>query len=240
MAGKPGGGRVDRGAWASTSGSNAEVVNLPRRIRVLVADSHAPTRAGVRASLDAESFDVVGEAPDARRAVALAEQLRPDICLLDIHMRGGGISAAEEISRSLPDCAVVMLTSSTDENDLFDSLRAGARGYLLKSMDPDRLGPALHGVLAGEAALPRVLVSRVLEEFQGRSRRKLFAKTQRPTQLTSREWEVMELLRDGLSTDEVATRLFVAPGTVRVHVSSVLKKLKVSDRASAIRALGGD
>jgi DNA-binding NarL/FixJ family response regulator len=224
---------------APTFRSSADVVST-RRIRVVVADGHAPTRAGVRASLDTDTFEVVGDAPNARLAVDLAVKLRPDICLLDVRMPGGGIVAAEEISRSVPDCAVVMLTSSADEDDLFDSLRAGARGYLLKNMDPDRLGPALHGVLAGEAALPRVLVSRVLEEFQGRSRRKLFAQAQRPTQLTSREWEVMELLRDGLSTDEVATRLFVAPGTVRVHVSSVLKKLKVSDRASAIRALGGD
>ncbi len=208
-----------------------------KRIRVLVADDHAPTRAGVRASLDAEGFDVVGEASNGRKAIELTNDLKPDVCLLDIHMPGGGIAAADEISRSLPDCAVVMLTYSRDDDDLFDSLRAGARGYLLKDMDPDRLGPALHGVLAGEAALPRSLVSRVLEEFQGRSKRKLFIKRQRPTQLTSREWAVMELLREGLSTEEVAGRLFVAPGTVRVHVSSVLKKLRVPDRASAIRVL---
>ena len=212
----------------------------PERIRVLVADDHAPTRAGVRASLDAEGFDVVGEASNGRKAIELTNDLKPDVCLLDIHMPGGGIAAADEISRSLPDCAVVMLTYSRDDDDLFDSLRAGARGYLLKDMDPDRLGPALHGVLAGEAALPRSLVSRVLEEFQGRSKRKLFIKRQRPTQLTSREWAVMELLREGLSTEEVAGRLFVAPGTVRVHVSSVLKKLRVPDRASAIRVLSGE
>ncbi len=211
-----------------------------KRIRVLVADDHAPTRAGVRASLDAEGFDVVGEASNGRKAIELTNDLKPDVCLLDIHMPGGAIAAADEISRSLPDCAVVMLTYSRDDDDLFDSLRAGARGYLLKDMDPDRLGPALHGVLAGEAALPRSLVSRVLEEFQGRSKRKLFVERQRPTQLTSREWAVMELLREGLSTEEVAGRLFVAPGTVRVHVSSVLKKLRVPDRASAIRVLSGE
>jgi DNA-binding NarL/FixJ family response regulator len=207
---------------------------------VLVADDHAPTLAGVRASLDTEGFEVVGEATSARTAVELAMDLKPDVCLLDIHMPGGGIAAAEEISRSLPNCAVVMLTYSREDDDLFDSLRAGARGYLLKDMDPDRIGPALHGVLAGEAALPRSLVSRVLEEFQGKSRRKLFAASRQPTQLTSREWEIMELLRQGLSTEEVATRLFVAPGTVRVHVSSVLKKLRVSDRTAAIRVLGGE
>ena len=211
-----------------------------RRVRVLVADDHAPTRAGVRASLDGEGFEVVGEASNGRAAVELAMSLEPDVCLLDIHMPGGGIAAADEISRALPNCAVVMLTYSRDDDDLFDSLRAGARGYLLKDMDPDRIGPALHGVLSGEAALPRSLVAKVLDEFQGRSRRKLFVKSARPTQLTSREWEVMDLLRQGLSTEEVATKLFVAPGTVRVHISSVLKKLRVPDRASAIRALGGE
>jgi DNA-binding NarL/FixJ family response regulator len=102
-------------------------VSAPR-VRVLVADDHAPTRAGVRASLDAEGFEVVGEAPNARLAVQLAIELKPDVCLLDIHMPGGGIAAADEISRSLPNCAVVMLTYSRDDDDLFDSLRAGARG----------------------------------------------------------------------------------------------------------------
>jgi DNA-binding NarL/FixJ family response regulator len=210
-----------------------------QRIRVLVADNQAATRAGVRASLDVAEFEVIAEASNANDAVELAVLLAPDLCLLDIHMPGSGIAAAEKISRELPDCAVVMLTYSRDDDDLFDALRAGARGYLLKDMDPDRLGPALRGVLAGEAALPRALVSRVLEEFQGRSRRKLFVQDQRPTQLTSREWEIMDLLRGGLSTDDVAQRLFVAPGTVRVHVSSVLKKLRVTDRAAAIKALAG-
>ena len=209
------------------------------RIRVIVADDHAPTRAGVLASLDVDGFDIVAEASNARAAVELAISLEPDLCLLDIHMPGNGIAAAEEISKSLPDCAIVMLTYSRDDDDLFDSLRAGARGYLLKDMDPDRIGAALRGVLAGEAALPRSLVSKVLEEFEGRSRRKLFMRAQRPTQLTSREWEIMELLREGLSTEDVATRLFVTPGTVRVHVSSVLKKLRVGDRASAIQVLSG-
>jgi DNA-binding NarL/FixJ family response regulator len=215
------------------------VVTDPR-IRVIVADDHAPTRAGVLASLDGDGFDMVGEASNARAAVELAVAFEPDVCVLDIHMPGNGIAAAEEISRLLPNCAIVMLTYSRDDDDLFDSLRAGARGYLLKDMDPDRLASALRGVLAGEAALPRSLVSKVLQEFEGRSRRKLFMRAQRPTQLTSREWEIMELLREGLSTEEVATRLFVTPGTVRVHVSSVLKKLRVGDRASAILALSGE
>ena len=210
------------------------------KIRVLVADDHAPTRAGIRASLGSEGFDVVAEAPNAARAVELAREVEPDVCLLDVHMPGSGIAAADEISRALPHCAVVMLTYSRDDDDLFDALRAGARGYLLKDMDPDRIGAALLGVLDGEAALPRSLVSRVIEEFQGRSTRKLFVRSKRPTELTSREWEIMDLLRQGLSTEDVARRLFVAPGTVRVHVSSVLKKLRVPDRAAALRMLDGE
>lgn len=209
------------------------------RIRVLVADDHAPTRAGVRASLDAGGFEVVAEVATAQQAVSQVLTLRPDVCLLDIHMPGGGIAAAEEVSQAVPDCVVVMLTYSRDDSDLFDALRAGARGYLLKDMDPDRLGPALRGVLDGEAALPRDLVARVLDEFHGRSKRRVFVRAQRPAQLTSREWEIMELLRQGLSTGDVAGRLFVSPGTVRVHVSGVLKKLRVTDRASALRMIDG-
>jgi DNA-binding NarL/FixJ family response regulator len=210
-----------------------------RRITVLVADDHAPTRAGVRASLDDDGFEVVAEASSARTAVAQAEHTQPDVCLLDVHMPGGGVAAARQISGLLPSCSVVMLTYSRDDDDLFDSLRAGARGYLLKDMDPDRLGAALRGVLTGEAALPRALVARVIEEFQGRGRRTVFSRNGRPAELTSREWEIMELLRQGLRTEDVASRLFVAPGTVRVHVSSVLKKLQVPDRDSALRRLEG-
>ena len=211
----------------------------PCRVRVLVADGQAATRAGVRASLDPVRFEVVGEASHARGAVELARAETPDICLLDIEMPGSGIAAASEISRAVPDCAVVMLTGSVNDDDLFDSVRAGARGYLLKDMDPDRIGPALLGVLAGEAAFPRSLVARVLEEFHGHSRRKVFSAGQRPTQLTQREWEIMNLLASGISTDEIARRLFIAPGTVRVHISTVLKKLRVGDRQSALRALVG-
>jgi DNA-binding NarL/FixJ family response regulator len=131
-----------------------------------------------------------------------------------------------------------MLTYSRESEDLFDALRAGARGFLIKDMDPDRLGSALRGVLSGEAALPRSLVSKVLEEFRGRSGRKVFMRERRSAQLTSREWEIMELLRQGLSTEDVAGRLFVSAGTVRVHISSVLKKLQVKSRSEALQMLG--
>jgi DNA-binding NarL/FixJ family response regulator len=206
----------------------------PPRVQALVADDHAATRLGVRQALTADGFDVVAEASTARAAVDLALEHRPDVCVLDIHMPGNGIAAAGEITRALPETAVVMLTYSRDEADLFDALRAGAQGFLVKDMDPDRLGPALRGVLAGEAALPRSLVARVLGEFRRSGGRRIIGRERGRASLTSREWEIMQLLRDGLSTEDVAARLFVSPGTVRVHVSNVVKKLKASDRDAAI------
>jgi DNA-binding NarL/FixJ family response regulator len=210
---------------------------MKEAITVVIADDHAPTRAGVCATLQADGFIVLGEASTARQAIDLSAQCLPDVCLLDVHMPGNGIAAAHRISATQPDVSIIMLTYSRDESDLFDALRAGARGYLLKDMDPDRLGAALRGVLSGEAALPRSLMARVLEEFRGGSGRRILQRDKRPVQLTSREWEIMLLLRDGLSTEEVARRLFVSPGTVRVHVSGVLKKLRVPDRKSAVRIL---
>lgn len=213
---------------------------MSEALRVVVADDHAPTRMGVRAALEAEGWEVVGDVHDAPLAVALALDTKPDVCLLDIHMPGNGIRAAEQIVRDLPQTAVVMLTASRDDEDLFDALRVGAAGYLLKDMDPDRLPAALKGVLAGEAALPRELVARVLEEFRGRSRRRILPGGRAAARLTSREVEVFELLREGLTTEQVAQRLFVSPVTVRGHVSTGIKKLRVKNRAEALELLGKD
>ena len=202
-------------------------------VRVVVADDHAPTRMGVRLALEEDGFEVVGEAATAPSAVQTAADQAPDVVLLDVHMPGGGIAAARTIARDLPDVAVVMLTVSRDDNDLFEALRAGARGYLLKDIDPSRLPHALRGVLEGEAALPRGLVARLVDEFRGRERTP--GQSLRATaSLTSREWEVLDLLRDGLDTAEIARRLFVSPVTVRTHVSAVLRKLKVGSREAAV------
>lgn len=162
---------------------------------------------------------------------------RPDVALLDINMPGNGIVAAGEITSRLPNTAVVMLTVSRDDDDLFAALRAGAAGYLLKDTDPDRLPMALLGVLRGEGALPRTLVARLVEEFRGRGKRRLTIRGKRNVELTPKEWEVLESLRDGLSTEEIAERLYVSPVTVRSHVSAILKKLKVPDRAAAVELL---
>ena len=210
-------------------------------LRVVVADDHPPTRAGVRGALEESGFEVVAEVGDARKAIDACVEHHPDVALLDIHMPGNGIAAAGEIGRKMPDVAIVMLTASRDDDDLFEALRAGASGYLLKDMDPDRLGVALRGVLSGEAALPRALVSRVLEEFRSRPRRRIGLAGQSPTaRLTSREVEVLDLLALGLSTEDIAGRLFVGKVTVRTHVANILKKLRVTDRDAAVRVARGE
>jgi len=209
-----------------------------RPVRVLLADDHAPTRAGVRHVLEADGFVVCAEVASGSAAIDAALAERPDVCLLDIRMPGGGIAAASEIARSRPDTAIVMLTVSRDDSDLFDALRAGACGYLLKDVDRAELPGALRGALAGEAPLPANLVARLIEEFRERGRRKrLLLKKNPGVQLRNREWEVLELLRDGLSTAEIAQRLFIAEVTVRTHVSSILRKLRVPDREAAVQLL---
>lgn len=207
-------------------------------IRVLVADDHPPTRAGVRVALEGNGFDVCAEVGDADSAIESARLERPDVCLLDINMPGDGIRAAEAISREFPDTAVVMLTVSRADDDLFDALRAGASGYLLKDIDPARLPLALRGVLEGEAALPRHLVALLIEEFrERRRRRRIPLRGRRGAELTDREWEVLELMRHGASTEEIAARLFISPVTVRTHVSAILRKLHVPTREAAIELL---
>ena len=209
---------------------------MSEKLRVLIADDHPMTRVGVRLALERGGFEICAEADDGPSAVESAIRERPDVCLLDIQMPGSGIKAAEEIARNVPNSAIVMLTVSRRDSDLFDALRVGASGYLLKDTDPDRLPLALRGVLEGEAALPRHLVALVIEEFRERGRRRPLLK-RRGVVLTDREWEVLELMSQGHTTFEIADRLFIEPVTVRTHVSAILKKLRVPTRQAALELI---
>ena len=209
--------------------------------RVLVADDHAPTRVGVRLALEGHGFRICAEAGSAAEAVAGALRERPDLCLLDIGMPGNGVAAAAEIKLRLPETSIVMLTISRDDGDLFESLQAGAAGYLLKDTSPSRLPLALRGVLDGDAALPRALTARVIDEFRRREqgrRLKAILRSKNIT-LSQREWEVLELLGQGLVTSEIAQRIETSDATVRSHVRGIVKKLHVPDRNAAVRLLRG-
>jgi DNA-binding NarL/FixJ family response regulator len=208
--------------------------------RVLIADDHPPTRAGVRAALERDGFVVCAEVSTAQEAVDEALRTAPEICLLDIHMPGSGIAAAATIAEALPQTDVVMLTVSDGNDDLFDALQAGAAGYLLKDTNPARLGPALRGLLNGEALLPRPLVAKLIAEFRDQSaRRRLPIFGPRGVQLTRREWQVLEFLRDGLTTREIAARLFVSRSTVRTHIAAILRKMDAPTREAALELLEG-
>ncbi len=206
-------------------------------LRVLIADDHAPTREDVRRALEADMrFEICATAADAAEAVQAAVRAMPDICLLDIRMPGSGLASAWEITARVPKAKIVMLTVSDDDADLFAALRAGAVGYLLKTMNMARLGDELHGVSCGAAAMSPALVARVLERFHGREPRWRRPVGREPTEgrLTSREWEVLELLTQGRSTAEISERLAVSVGAVRVHISAIVRKLEVADRAAAV------
>jgi len=210
------------------------------RIRVLIADDHAPTRADLREAIEQDDrLVVVAEAADGAGAVEAALREQPDLCLLDIRMPGSGIAVTREVTTRLPDTKVVMITVSVDDQDLLNALRAGAVGYLLKDSSLERLPDALIDTLNGGAAIPRRLVARLIAEFRDHGPRRRSIVTERGYDLTSREWEVFGLVRQGMSTSEIASRLFVSRATVRSHVAALLKKLNVPNR-DALRSLDAD
>jgi two-component system NarL family response regulator len=195
-----------------------------------------PTREDIRVALEADPrFHVCAEASDAAGAVEAAGRDRPDICLLDIRMPGGGVAATWEISARLPETKIVMLTASEEESDLLAALRAGAASYLVKTIDPRRLPHALHDVCEGRAAIPRDLVAVMVQHFRSsESRRRALRGSELAERLTSREWEVLGLLAQDLSTAQIARRLVLSKSAVRAHIAAVVRKLEVRDRHAAV------
>jgi len=206
--------------------------------RVLIAESQQPTRQGIRLLLQRNGFEVCAEAADANSALRAALRERPALCLVEAKLRGGGIGAAGRISSRVPGTEVVVLTDSADETELLEALRAGASGYLQTTIDPEALARALHATLRGEAAFPRALLGPVVEEFRARHDRRRLRLPGRPAiELSRRESEVLDLLRRGLATGEIADRLDISPVTVRRHIGLLLRKLRVPDRAAALKLL---
>ena len=207
-----------------------------RQLRVLLADDHAPTREDLRWALTQGGLQVCAEASDAAHAVQLALETSPDICLLDVRMPGGGVAAAWEISARLPTTKVVMLSVSDEDTDLFSALRAGAVGYLVKDLDLRLLPRALRDVAEGRAAIPRALVTRMVKQFHTNEPRfrTTAVSTDLGPRLTSREWDVLAALSEGLSTREISRRLQIKPSGVRAHISALVHKLGAADRDEAV------
>jgi DNA-binding NarL/FixJ family response regulator len=206
-------------------------------VRVLLAEPDAPTRAGIRLVLEGTGFEICAEPLDGAAALAAALECRPAICLLAERLPGGAVAALHDIYRRLPSAKLVLLTESDDLGPLFAAVRAGACGYVRKDRDPTRLPDTLRGVLAGEAALSRLMTHVLLERWRTRERGRTLATVPGAPAVTDRELDVLELMAEGLHTSGIAARLSISDVTVRRHVASVVAKLGVEDRAGAIRAL---
>ena len=207
-------------------------------VRLLIADDHPLTRDALAALLGSSGFEVVGEAADGLEALELAQSLRPDLVLLDLSMPGiDGLSALPRLRSACPGCEVVVLTASGTEENLLGAIRAGAAGYLLKNEPPERIVAFLHGVAHGEAALSGEVARRLLDQVRVGGRRGGAVPEHIARSLSAREVEVLLLLDDHLSTDDIAKRLFISEHTVRSHVKSLLHKLNVSSRREALETL---
>lgn len=220
------------------SAQEPSVTAPPGVVRVLIADDHEPTREEIRRAIEADPrFCVCAEAVDAPSAVDAALRERPDMCLLDVRMPGSGLAAGWEIGSRVPSAKLVMLTVSEEDRDLFVALSAGVAGYLLKSIDRRRLPHALWDIHQGTFTMPRQLMGRVAERFRGTAApRRSLAVSDASGRLTSREWQVLDLLARGLSTREVAAKLHITPVGVRVHTNAIVKKLGARNREEALEA----
>jgi DNA-binding NarL/FixJ family response regulator len=205
-------------------------------IRVLLADDQSLVRAGFRALLDAQpDIEVSGEAADGEEALSLVRQLRPDVVLMDIRMPLlDGLAATRRITGEdgLKDVRVVMLTTFELDEYVFEAIRSGASGFLVKDTEPDELLRAVRAVVDGDALLSPGVTRRLIAEFAARSKEPAAADVL--TQLTEREREVMALVGIGLSNEEIARRLVVSPLTAKTHVSRTMVKLGARDRAQLV------
>jgi DNA-binding NarL/FixJ family response regulator len=204
---------------------------------VLIADDQALMRAGFRLILEAEAdLEVVGEAADGLEAVAAAQRLRPDIVLMDVRMPGlDGIEATRRLTNSDCTAKVLMLTTFDMDEYVYESLRAGASGFLLKDVPPEQLVSGIRAVVSGEALLAPSVTRRMIEEFVRRPPSTAARPAPRELeQLTAREREVLVLMAHGLSNAELAREFVVSEATVKTHVAHVLAKLGLRDRVQAV------
>ncbi len=199
-------------------------------IRILIADDHAVVRQGLRALIGSEpGMELAGEARDGAEAVAKARTLKPDVILLDLHMpRTDGITAIREITSEQPTARILVLTSFVEDDQVFGAIKAGALGYLLKESEPDELLRAIRDVARGQSSLHPSIARKLILELN-----RPVAQPRSDEGLSDREVDVIRLVAQGLSNEEIGQRLFISEPTVRAHVSNILSKLHLANRTQA-------
>ncbi|MFL5892988.1 MAG: LuxR C-terminal-related transcriptional regulator [Solirubrobacterales bacterium] len=202
--------------------------------RVLIAEPHPTMRASMCRLLEAEGLVVCAQVADAEEAFRRSVAEQPHVSLLASPLPGGVLTAIQRISEALPRTKSVVFATAANREDLIASIRAGAHGYLVKDMNPDRLPQAIRGVLAGEAAIPRTLVADLLSELRGQQPGRSVAGRRGRVELTEREWQVLRLVSDRLSSKQIGHRLGLSPITVRRHLSSAARKLGARNRQQAV------
>ncbi|MBI3647544.1 MAG: response regulator transcription factor [Actinobacteria bacterium] len=216
--------------------ANAKSESGGEKLRVMVVDDHALFRRGLEMVLGQEpDIELVGEASDGAEAVERVIELMPDVVLMDVRMpKRSGIEAAGEIKDLLPHVKILMLTISDEEADLYDAIKAGASGYLLKEIPIEEVADAIRSVWQGQSRISPSMASKLLTEFASMSK----ASTDRPQmpapRLTDREMEVLKLVAQGMNNRDIAKELFISENTVKNHIRNILEKLHLHSRMEAV------
>ena len=205
-------------------------------IKILIVDDQALFREGLKTLLSTQlDFDLVGEAGNGEEALRLAVQNHPDVVLMDLRMPVlDGVNATRRLNSQLPDCRVIVLTTFDDDEVVFDGLRAGAVGYLLKDVSSEKLYEAIRTAARGEYFLQPSITTKVMTEFARISRPAPVAIEPLLEPLTTRELEIIRMVATGASNKEIADKLVIAEGTVKNHITSILGKMNVKDRMNAV------
>jgi DNA-binding NarL/FixJ family response regulator len=209
---------------------------MPDVVRVLVVDDHSLFRRGLTLVLEAEDgIEVVGEGENGEEAIAKAEELAPDVVLMDVRMpRIGGIEATRRIAESQPATKILMLTVSDEEGDLYEAIKAGATGYLLKEISIEEVADAIRAVVQGQTLISPSMASKLIVEFANLAKRSEARQQVPPPRLTGRELEVLRLVAQGMSNRDIAEVLSISENTVKNHVRNILEKLHLHSRMEAV------
>lgn len=208
--------------------------SLDRPITVLVVDDHTLLRKGLVGLLQDRGVTVLGEASDGRGAIEQAARLNPDVILMDANMSAcSGIEPVRAIRERMPDARVLMISVSDNDENLFAAVKAGAKGYVLKSVEPDELVSAIERVMEGEAVIPHEMVSKFLQEFALLANGRVPPTSGASRALTAREEEILCQLADGSANRAIANTLSISEHTVKIHLKNILKKLNMNNRTQA-------